>query len=114
MIIEYREKMNNVNGDQETVNKVFVGNVPFQCTKEEFIDCFKDQSGFIDADIIRRYRSKLSRGFGFVIFKSQEQANTLIGRTDIVLKDRVLRFSTYSDDNTRERKKTYQIFIFSI
>ena len=49
--------------------KIFVGNVPFQCSKEEFTDCFNKYKGFLDADIVNRFNSENCRGFGFVTFK---------------------------------------------
>lgn len=101
----------------EATNKVFVGNVPFQCSREDFQKCFCDMEGFINADIIRRFRSKLSRGFGFVVFRNKEQAESLINRTDIKIKDRVLRFSPYSIRNYTNtsdepyQRAPYQVFI---
>lgn len=93
-------------------NKVFVGNVPFQCTIEEFRDLFKNMDGFIDADIIKRHKSKLSRGFGFVIFDTEQHAEALINREDINLNDRTLRFSNYSLQINDKGKN--QIFISNI
>ncbi len=77
-------------------NKVFVGNVPFQCTREEFQESFMKMDGFVNADIIRRYKSKLSRGFGFVVFSTREHAEKLLNDRNVHFKDRVLRFSPYS------------------
>lgn len=106
----------------ENGSKVFVGNVPFQCTREEFQACFSTMDGFITADIIRRYRSRISRGFGFVVFANQEQANSLLTREDIKLKDRTLRFSNYDHkihdnreqptENTRGKPKERFFTIF--
>lgn len=84
--------------------KIFVGNVPFQCTSKEFNDCFRFLDGFIRAEIIYKSKSEISRGFGFVLFDSTEHARQLIGKTDIICKDRVLRFTEYdinvsNDDN---------------
>lgn len=96
------------------VKKIFVGNVPFQCTREEFIDCFKDFDGFITADIIRRYRSKLSRGFGFVVFSDKTYANKLLDGQMVVLKDRILRFSVYDTSNKEESDQdhdNYQVYL---
>lgn len=99
--------------DNHEVNKVFVGNVPYQCTREEFQDCFKDMEGFVNADIIRRYKSKLTRGFGFVVFETREQADNIMKNDTIQLKDRILRFSEYSFDKTDKIKedKVYQVFV---
>ncbi len=101
--------------ENQLSNKVFVGNVPFQCTREEFQDCFKDLDGFVTADIIMRYKSKLSRGFGFVVFQTPEQAQELIGKTDINLKDRTLRFSPYNNEDKEKMDnghlKHYHVFV---
>ena len=103
-------------------SKVFVGNVPFQCTKEEFKQCFCEMDGFINADIIRKHRSKLSRGFGFVIFNDKENAEKLLNKNNIKIKDRELRFSPYClenySKNTPDTKfkgnKAFQVFINNI
>jgi RNA recognition motif-containing protein len=77
--------------------KIFVGNVPFQCTKEEFIECFKKYNGFIDADIVNRYNSDNCRGFGFITFNSVQTVESFLNEKDnIILKNRVLRFTEYS------------------
>ncbi len=90
-------------------NKIFVGNVPFHCTRDEFQECFKHLEGFETADIIRRYKSKLSRGFGFVVFKDEDQANKLLDMDDIMLKDRVLRFSPYEQDDDISPKQVEEV-----
>jgi len=78
-------------------HKVFVGNVPFQCTKDDFMNCFKKLPGYIDSGIIRRYKSKLSRGFGFVVLNNEVNAQKLInGGFNIKLRGRPLRFSKYA------------------
>lgn len=76
--------------------KIFVGNVPFQCTREEFIECFKNNIGFIDGDIINRYNSPNSRGFGFVKFDTPENTCRFLDlKQEIILKNRTLRFTKY-------------------
>jgi RNA recognition motif-containing protein len=104
---------NDKNNETTEINKVFVGNVPYQCTREEFVNCFKDMDGFVNADIIRRYRSKLSRGFGFVVFENKDHANNLMNNDTVLLKDRILRFSKYSFDKSYSSKedKPYQVFV---
>jgi RNA recognition motif-containing protein len=103
--------IDNINYDESSNdNKIFVGNVPYQCTKEEFQNCFKHLNGFITADIKRRHNSKLSRGFGFVIFDSQHNAKQLLSINDITLKDRTLRFSPYSF-NDNDDIKQFKLFL---
>jgi RNA recognition motif-containing protein len=85
--------------------KIFVGNVPYQCTREDFQKCFRPMNGYVTADIIRRYKSKISRGFGFVIFKTKEQAEAAMKKT-ITLEDRTLRLSEYTPTNKSESTYT--------
>lgn len=79
--------------------KIFVGNVPFHCSKEEFQEHFKHLDGFETADIIKRYNSKLSRGFGFIVFKNELCAKKVLESGEMKFKDRMLRFSPYMNEN---------------
>ncbi len=82
--------------------KIFVGNVPFQCTKDEFIECFNIYTGFIDGDIINRINSTNSRGFGFITFNSSENADNFLNlKQQIPLKGRNLRFTKYMPYNKK-------------
>jgi RNA recognition motif-containing protein len=96
------------------IKKVFVGNVPFQCTIDEFQDCFKKFDGFVTADIIKRFKSKLSRGFGFVEFDTEQHAQVLLNLKDMGFKDRFLRFSPYGEIKNNENKNKYQIYVSNI
>lgn len=77
--------------------KVFVGNVPYNCYQDEFSNCFNHLHGYKHCEVIIRPGTTLSRGFGFVIFDDKKDADVLLN-TDkqIILKDRILRFSTYN------------------
>ncbi len=77
-------------------NKVFVGNVPFQCTNEEFANKFKHMDGYVSCDVKLRHKSEITRGFGFVVFENEKYAQELIKRTDIIMGGRSLRFNFYS------------------
>jgi len=79
--------------------KIFVGNVPYQCTQEEFEKCFTDVEGYVKAEIITLYKSNTSRGFGFVTLNSLENAEKLKLRNDITFKGRILRFTTYQSES---------------
>lgn len=108
----------NNNGDKIKSVKIFVGNVPFKCTQEEFNKCFENINGFIDGKIINRYNNSLvSRGFGFITMKSKDDADKLMNKTDVILKNRVLRFSNYNFNTKNEDnsliKKNY-LFIRNI
>jgi len=89
-----------------TNTKIFVGNVPFDCTNKEFQDIFNNVEGYISGEIITKYNSQNSRGFGFIILNTLENAKKILGRNDIVLKERVLRFTEY-DNKNKNKKKIY-------
>ena len=80
----------------ETECKIFVGNVPFQCNQLEFNECFEKMPGFIKAEIVCKNDGSLSRGFGFVTFDTKENAEKLMENTNITFKDRILRFTEYT------------------
>ena len=84
--------------NHNNVPKIFVGNVPFICSADEFKDCFKNMEGYIDAQIINRHNSEFSRGFGFVTFNNIINAQNAI-KNDIICKDRLLRFTDYNFEN---------------
>ena len=90
--------------------KIFVGNVPYNCTQSEFVDCFKSLSGFVNAEIIPVYKTNISRGFGFVTMKNYNSAKVLKYRNDIFIKGRKLRFTSYlhtTDKNQLEPTSNY-------
>lgn len=78
--------------------KIFVGNIPYQCTQEEFDACFLNVEGFIKAEIITINKTNMSRGFGFVTVKTLHDAEILKKRNDIIFKGRTLRFTPYQDE----------------
>lgn len=90
--------------------KVFVGNVPYTCDKQEFVDCFKDFEGFIECDVINKINSDTTRGFGFVIVNTQVNMDNLLQQS-IILKNRKLRLDRYSTINNIN---TYKIFLRNI
>lgn len=75
--------------------KIFVGNVPFDCTSSEFRDCFKDINGYISADLISL------RGFGFVVLQNKSQRDHTILNNNFFIKNRKLRLSKY-DNQTKD------------
>ena len=99
--------------------KVFVGNVPFDCTNIEFKEAFNSVEGCINAELIQRSQSNNTRGFGFITFSSNLLASHFLEKKEkIILKERTLRFTKYYDSNdsdfiTNNLKKN-NIFVSNI
>lgn len=99
--------------------RIFVGNVPYKCTDEEFTNCFSHINGFKKAEIAKKYNSKMSRGFGFAEFDNEDALNKALSEK-IEIHERELRIAKYEDqppnDKKKEslknkKKKLYKVFI---
>ena len=82
--------------DNEKLRKIFVGNVPYECTQEIFENTFRNMDGFINAEIVSDKNSGTCRGFGFVTLNTSENARNLLKRTDININGRDLRLTPYT------------------
>lgn len=91
--------------------KVFVGNVPFNCTQEEFDQCFENVSGIYKADIVRGHKD-ISRGIGFVTMNTVDGADLLRRRTDIKCKGRALRFYAYQNNTCKGTMENVNNYVF--
>jgi len=58
--------------------KLYVGNLPFTTTVEELKDLFSEYESVEDVKVITDRDSGRSRGFGFVDFSSDEEAEKAI------------------------------------
>jgi hypothetical protein len=87
--------------------KIFVGNVPFDCSQKLFTETFKDVEGFVRGDIVTRPRSDICRGFGFVTINNVDNAEKLKKRKDLYIKSRQLRFTNYIVNDTHKSKYIY-------
>jgi RNA recognition motif-containing protein len=71
--------------------KIFVGNVPFECTNVEFRECFKNIKGYVTADLINM------RGFGFVVLDNKFLRDSILDNNNFFIKNRKLRLSLYDN-----------------
>lgn len=55
-------------------NKLYVGNLPFQMTREELVQTFSEAGTVNDATIIVNKYTGRSKGFGFVEMSTAEEA----------------------------------------
>jgi len=58
--------------------KVFVGNLPYTTTEDDLKDHFADQGRIVSARIINDRDTGRSRGFGFVEFENDGDADSAI------------------------------------
>ncbi len=93
--------------------KIFVGNVPYHCTQVDFEKCFENVDGFIKAEVVTIFKTNMSRGFGFVTMRSFYDGEKLKRRNDITFKGRVLRFTSYQQNDNDCETNNY-IFVNNI
>jgi RNA recognition motif-containing protein len=72
--------------------KLFVGNIPFDCNKNEFKNIFKKYKGYKNADLI----NENNKCFGFVIFQDKDSLETILQLNNVFLRDRKLRLTRYN------------------
>ena len=106
------EQNRNIEESQEL--RVFVGNVPFQCTTEEFVELFKDTPGFVNANVVKRYNSEMSRGFGYVTLNSNENLENLLSKETLDFKDRTLRLSKYNRETKKPVSSSNLVFVRNV
>ncbi len=61
-------------------NKLYVGNLPFSATDDSLRDLFGQCGTVTDVMIALDRQTGRSRGFGFVTFSTDEEANAAIGK----------------------------------
>ena len=86
-------------------SKIFVGNVPFDCTNNDFRECFKNVNGYVTADLINM------RGFGFVVLQNVLNRDSLLSNNNFFIKNRKLRLSLYDNQTKMKVEKSAYIII---
>ncbi|KAF3337550.1 RNA-binding protein 34 [Carex littledalei] len=73
---------------------IFVGNLPFDVKDEELYSLFCGISNSVEAiRIVRDADTSMGKGIAYVLFKTREDANTIVRRRDLKIRDRSLRVS---------------------
>ncbi|HMO02489.1 MAG TPA: RNA-binding protein [Oligoflexia bacterium] len=60
-------------------NKLYVGNIPFSFRDQDLAEVFNKLAGFVSAKVIMDNRSGRSKGYGFVEFDSEDNAQAAVG-----------------------------------
>ena len=88
----------NDQGDGAISNKVFVGNLSFDVTKEELVEAFAAVGRVVDAKVPTDRETGRPRGFAFVEFESDEAAEKCIAHMNgRDLKGRAIRVNAAED-----------------
>ncbi|XP_023741713.1 uncharacterized protein LOC111889793 [Lactuca sativa] len=58
--------------------KIFVGGIPTSVTEDEFKGFFSKYGKVVEHEIIRDHATKRSRGFGFIVFDSEQVVDTIL------------------------------------
>ncbi|KAJ4799266.1 RNA-binding (RRM/RBD/RNP motifs) family protein [Rhynchospora pubera] len=64
--------------------KIFVGGIPPSLTEDELGQFFAKYGEVVDQEIIRDHETNRSRGFGFVVFESEEVVDALLSKGSII------------------------------
>ncbi len=62
--------------------KLYVGNLPFNTTKEDLEQVFAEVGTVVSAQVVTDRETGRSRGFGFVEMAKQEEATAAVNRFD--------------------------------
>ncbi|KDP39313.1 hypothetical protein JCGZ_01070 [Jatropha curcas] len=64
--------------------KIFVGGIPSSVTEDEFKNFFSKYGKVVEHQIIRDHETNRSRGFGFIIFDSEEVVDEMLSKGNMI------------------------------
>ncbi|XP_072992330.1 uncharacterized protein [Typha latifolia] len=64
--------------------KIFVGGIPSTVTDDEFKNFFSKHGEVVDHQIIRDHETNRSRGFGFIVFDSEQVVDDLLANGNMI------------------------------
>lgn len=104
------------------MSKVFVGNIPYDCTQDEFESCFDNsdiRDNIMSMVLIMSSNSSSNgnskcKGIGFITLDSKNAASIIISKNDIYCKGRQLRFTKYKNDKQKSNVPNIYIKIDGI
>ena len=75
--------------------RLFVSNVPYHATDEEFKTEMKKLEGVVDAHVVKKPSQLTNRGYGFMTVATKEDITKFISKRDVMFQGRVLKFTEY-------------------
>ncbi|KAK9077417.1 hypothetical protein SSX86_005754 [Deinandra increscens subsp. villosa] len=78
--VEIKRTIPKGSGDSKDfkTKKIFVGGIPTSVTEEELEGFFSKYGKIVEHEIIRDHATKRSRGFGFIVFDSEQVVDTIL------------------------------------
>lgn len=73
-------------GFVDSPHKIYAGNLGWGLTSQGLIDAFANQTGLLSAKVIYERDTGRSRGFGFVSFESDENAEAALNAMNGVVR----------------------------
>ncbi|KAJ0989711.1 hypothetical protein J5N97_008067 [Dioscorea zingiberensis] len=64
--------------------KIFVGGIPSSVTDDEFKNFFSTHGKVVDHQIIRDHSTNRSRGFGFIVFDTEQVVDDLLAKGNMI------------------------------
>ncbi|XP_059662369.1 heterogeneous nuclear ribonucleoprotein 1-like [Cornus florida] len=64
--------------------KIFVGGVPSSVTEDEFENFFSKHGRVVEHQIIRDHETNRSRGFGFIVYDSEEAVDEILANGNMI------------------------------
>ena len=89
--------------------KLFVSNVPYNCTEEEFRTFMLTFDGVKDVKLIVRQNTTINKGFGFVTVTTMEVHDGFMENETVIFNGRKLKFSEYVN-----QQKYYKIHVMNV
>ena len=84
-------------------NRLYVGNLAWKTSSDSLKDAFSSYGKVVDAKVMTDRESGRSRGFGFVTFSSEQEANTAAeSMNNRVLDERSIKVAIASERQERQ------------
>lgn len=88
----------------QSQNKIYVGNLSYDVTSDELQDFFGQYGETPEVKLITDFGSGRSKGFAFITFANQQQAQASLAANGVELKGRTMKVNLARDrDNNRRR-----------
>ncbi|XP_044731179.1 RNA-binding protein 34 [Chrysoperla carnea] len=100
-----RVTLSTTNGDHDPKKAIFLGNVHFQAEEDDLWKIFGDCGEIESVKIIRDQKTNLSKGMGYVNFKSTDGVELALKMDEVNIKDRPLRIKRVQVKPVKKVKK---------